>query len=269
MKKIICIIILLLVGLFLYARYIGIKGLDAKEYYVVDENIPESFNGFKIVQFSDLLYGGTVDIDDINNIVKKINDYKGDIVVFTGNLINSDVKISDEEKQSIIDAFNQILYKEKKYAIYNDLDKDNSDVFKEIMQKSEFEILDKNIQLIFNSNNDALLISNENSSSKVDTSTENIDSVKYKICFISKSDDADTIKDKYNLIIAGNSLGGLIRIPFVGGLLKQDGSQKYVDDYYKISDKTSLYVSYGIGTKNIPYRAFNKPSISVYKLYNN
>lgn len=52
-------------------------------------DLPEAFNGYKIVQVSDLhlgtyhLHPGTVD-----RIVKKINEQQGDVIFFTGDLVN-------------------------------------------------------------------------------------------------------------------------------------------------------------------------------------
>ena len=51
--------------------------------------MPESFNGYRIVHVSDLhlgtynLFPGTVD-----RIVKKVNEQHGDVIFFTGDLVN-------------------------------------------------------------------------------------------------------------------------------------------------------------------------------------
>jgi predicted MPP superfamily phosphohydrolase len=72
-------------------------------------------------------------------------------------------------------------------------------------------------------------------------------------------------KRDVDLILSGNSLGGQINIPNVGGLFKIDGSRKYIDNYYRINN-TDLYVSSGIGTRKYPYRLFNHPSINFYRI---
>ena len=46
--------ILLLIGfaILLYSHFIGTKGLIIREYAIVNNKIPESFNGFKIIHFT-------------------------------------------------------------------------------------------------------------------------------------------------------------------------------------------------------------------------
>ena len=72
-------------------------------------------------------------------------------------------------------------------------------------------------------------------------------------------------KREVNLILAGNSLGGQINIPKIGGIIKVNGSKEYIDNYYKINN-TDLYVSSGVGTRKYPYRLFNHPSINLFRL---
>ena len=87
-SKFILILIIIFAGTYYYARYIETRGLVVREYSVINKKIPESFHGFKIVQFSDTHYGMTTFSDELKNMVNKINTLKPDIVVFTGDLID-------------------------------------------------------------------------------------------------------------------------------------------------------------------------------------
>ncbi len=62
-------------------------------------NLPTNFTGFKIVQFSDLYYGSTIDTEDLQDIVDKINELKPDLVVFTGDLIAPNYTLEDGEQE--------------------------------------------------------------------------------------------------------------------------------------------------------------------------
>ena len=69
----------------LYTRYT----IDVKEVSVSISDLPENFEGFKIVQISDMhlgTYGG--DTTYISKLVDKINSLEPDIVLFTGDIVN-------------------------------------------------------------------------------------------------------------------------------------------------------------------------------------
>ena len=61
--------ILVLAILYSYGRYVGTTGLVINEINVINNQIPDSFNGLKIVQFSDLHYGRTINEKELKNIV--------------------------------------------------------------------------------------------------------------------------------------------------------------------------------------------------------
>lgn len=56
---------------------------------VVLPNLPESFNGLKIIQISDIHCGSFVSDKPLEEAVKIINAQKADIVLFTGDLVNN------------------------------------------------------------------------------------------------------------------------------------------------------------------------------------
>ena len=86
------------------------------------------------------------------------------------------------------------------------------------------------------------------------------------ITLIHKPDEIKNL-DNTNLVFAGHSLGGQIKLPFIGGLKKIDGASTYLDSYYQVNNK-QLYISNGIGTQDISFRFYNTPSITLYRLYN-
>ena len=81
----------------------------------------------------------------------------------------------------------------------------------------------------------------------------------------------DYIKDinysKYDLILAGHSHGGQVRLPLIGSIYNPNGSKLYHNDYYKINN-TDLYISSGLGTSIYDFRLFNRPSFNLYRLTN-
>ena len=58
--KIILVIIIIFSLTFFYARFYELNKLDIHEYLIKDINIPDEFNGIKILHFTDILYGNNV-----------------------------------------------------------------------------------------------------------------------------------------------------------------------------------------------------------------
>ena len=68
-----------------------------------------------------------------------------------------------------------------------------------------------------------------------------------------------------NLILAGHSHNGQVRLPFIGAIYTPIGAKKYYDNYYNVSG-TKLYISSGIGVSTTNYRLWNHPSINFYRI---
>ena len=262
MKRFFLFLILAIFFLFLYAYFIDTAGVTVKEYKYESSAIPNGFDGFKIAHFSDFLYKKSEDLNHLEDIIKKINAYDPDIIVFTGDLLKS--KINNNDKKELINLLKGLKAQLFKYAISGDNDPDE---VKEIFEEAGFKFMDNSAEYIFNEDVEPIVIANQNIS---DEALENLKELEYNfvITLVHEPDKFDdiTLLGKDNLVLAGHSLGGQIRIPFWGAAIKKKGAEKYTDDYYKEKNKT-MYVSYGIGTEKSPFRLFDKPSVNIYQLY--
>ena len=262
MKRFICIFILIISLLFLYAKYVEPTLLTTHEYLIKDHNLPKSFNGFKIVQFSDILYNSEKDFNLINKTIEQIQKQNADIVVFTGDLVKKN--INQKEKENLIEVLTKITPNLYKYAILGDQD---TNEVKEILEKSKFIILDNTSKYIFNKAEEPLVITGGNKITDETLLKDKNINYNFNLALIHKPDDYDNIKDNFNLVLAGHSLGGEIRLPFYGALIKKSGAKKYTDKFYNY-ENSNLYISSGIGTEKTGLRFLNKPSINVDRLYN-
>lgn len=267
-------LIIIIVTIFLYAKYAGIKGLIVKEYKVESEILTTNFSGLKVVHFSDLLFKSTVDKEDVKSLVKRINELKPDIVVFTGDLVIKNAKISNEDIEFLTEELSNIEAKIGKYSIYGDEDY-SLDSYKTIMEKSKFKILNNSYDEIFYKNNDSMFIVGLPSSLKEEIKLEEAFSFykedekrKYIIVLVHDGKTIKFLDDstyEVDLVLGGHSLNGSIVIPYYGGVFIDDGSYKYYQEHYS-KGITDIYISSGIGTNKYPYRIFNKPSFNLYRL---
>ena len=88
----------------------------------------------------------------------------------------------------------------------------------------------------------------------------------YNILLLHEPDFIDKINiDEFNMILAGHSHDGQIKIPFIGSVVRPKYADIYYESEYKINN-TNLYISNGLGTSILPLRYFNRPSFNVYRL---
>ena len=271
-KSHIFIYILLIIGLIIiYSRYIATTGIQIKEYSVINNKIPESFKGFKVVHFSDLKYGSTTNQKYLKKLVNKINELNPDIIIFTGDLITSNYKLTDNDKKSIIENLNKLDPKIDIYSIRGD--NDINETYNSIITQTKIiEINNLNKLIYYKGDTPIMLIGLDdsiNGNQSLDMAFNYEENNYYKILITHEPDTYEKIKDKnIDLFLAGHSLNGQIRLPFIGSVYTPTGAKKYYDSKYKI-DNTEIYISNGLGTSKIPYRLNNRPSINLYRFYNN
>jgi len=271
-KSHIFIYILLIIGLIIiYSRYIATTGIQIKEYSVINNKIPENFKGFKVVHFSDLKYGSTTDQKYLKKLVNKINELNPDIIIFTGDLITSNYKLTDNDKKSIIENLNKLDPKIDIYSIRGD--NDINETYNSIITQTKIiEINNLNKLIYYKGDTPIMLIGLDdsiNGNQSLDMAFNYEENNYYKILITHEPDTYEKIKDKnIDLFLAGHSLNGQVRLPFIGSVYTPTGAKKYYDSKYKI-DNTEIYISNGLGTSKIPYRLNNRPSINLYRFYNN
>lgn len=273
--KILFSFLLIILGTVLYSRYIGTTGLVTKEYKIESKNIDDSFSSLKVIHFSDLHYLRVVADDYVKKIVAEINLIEPDIVFFTGDLIDKDSIITEEEIEKLTNNLKNIESKYGKYAVIGNHDYVRNDKeYINIYNNSNFTLLKNEDDIIYGDNGDKIFIGGVDTYSYNEADIDSTmsyfnenENINYKIILVHEPDYADNIINKYDvdLILSGHSHNGQVNIPFIKELFLPYGSRKYFDNYYKINN-TDLYVSSGIGESRINFRLFNRPSINFYRI---
>ena len=220
--KIIIILVLLIVLVYCWMHFVETKLIVVKDYILINEKIPKAFNGFTIAHFSDIHFGRTTNEQEVNKVVDKINEMKPDIVLFSGDLFDPYINLSDDNINFLKDAFKNINANIKKYAVYGDHDLENKEKYDDILNYANFELLNGENKTIYYNDNNPIYIS------------------------------------------GSHTLGGLIRLPFIGGIKKNQNSLSFEKGKY-LEGKTTLFVNNGIGTEDISLRLFNYPTIYCYR----
>ena len=104
----------LLFGSLTLGMFKWIYDFNVKKKIVSLPHLPASFNGFRIVQVSDIHLGSWLSKKELMEAVEIINDLNPDVVFFTGDLVN----YSTDEAYPFEDVLNRI---EGKYGVYSTL----------------------------------------------------------------------------------------------------------------------------------------------------
>jgi uncharacterized protein len=261
-------------GGYFYAHQIEPRMLKVNSHAIKHVDIPKSFDGFKIVQFSDTHLGFQYDLNQFKKMLIQISNLKPDIIFFTGDLMDApnQYQYADE----IMPLLKNLEAPFGKYSIYGNHDHGGygSDIYKNIMELSDFKLLlndSAQIQLLDGSSiyvlgiDDAML-----GRPNFESAIENVPKNSYKILLSHAPDLADQAVDfGVQLQLSGHSHGGQIQIPFVGALITPPFAKKYREGFYEIETSEfplTLYVNRGIGTTRLPFRFLSKPELTIFTL---
>ena len=265
--KIVIALVVITTLIILDGFFINSHGFKVNE-IALYENISDKYNGLKLVQISDIYYGNTVNKDELKRIVNNINLIKPDIVFFTGDLMYKDNKDSTD----VANILSKINTELGKYYITGDNDY-NDDTVNDILNKSGFNSLDNKYELIYKDKEPILIsgISTKKDKTNIEDKLKDTyeylnNNSNYSILIMHEPNNIDKIDyDKFNLILAGHTKGGVVRIPLLGGKILPEDNYLYGKDYYK-KKNTKVYISNGLGNDEVNFRLLNKPSFNFFRL---
>lgn len=265
-KNFVLPIIIIILGIFIYARFIEPNLLIVKSLDIISNT--NYNNNIRVVFFSDTHFGNMYDESKLEDIVDKINNLNADLVVFGGDLIDSYYKFPPDTSY-IQSKLKQINASIGKYSIYGNHDYGGGaeKVFKEIMKNSDFTILENEIEVLSKWNIkliglDDYLLGNPDKSI-----VDNIDKNSYNILISHAPDIIDAMNmNNVNFTISGHTHGGQVTVPILTKKFLPPGGKKYVKGFFDITNNSKLYVTSGIGLTKVNFRFLNIPEILVFDI---
>ncbi len=91
----------------LYGMVVNAYNYRFRKVTIKFPNLPEEFNGFKIIQLSDIHSGSFTKTEPILKVIEKINATNADLILFTGDLVNNVAS----EMEPFMNVFNQLKAK--------------------------------------------------------------------------------------------------------------------------------------------------------------
>lgn len=262
---------------------IGLFWIDTTKYTISSKKVPKSFDGYKILQLSDLhsrSFG-----KNNKKLLSKIEEENPDIIVLTGDMVNS----KDTDFSSFYELIKSLSTSYTVYYIPGNheqrlpLNTYNSLIstllqnnVKVLTNKTEYIIKNSDFITLHGFNLPLLYYNNrlKNESHKeltTDTITQSIGSSQENTFNILLSHNPlyfETYKNwGADLTLSGHMHGGIIHLPIIGGLLSPERTlfPQYSEGKYT-SEESTLIVNRGLGNGTINLRVFNNPEISVITL---
>lgn len=233
------------------------------------ENLDQVFEGYKIVNLTDIHLGQWISPEHLDGIVDYVNKQNPDVITLTGDYVSY---ILDSYENDLENSFKKLKAKDKKLAVLGNHDHWlGAEKIRNILKKSDIIDLSNTVYSIEKSEkvlhfagvdcvmlgkNDfdkvmrelpeegpAILLSHEPDFAKISAST-----------------------GRFGLQISGHSHGGQFIIPGINTtLFRGQHSKKYPVGEYKINDMIQ-YTSKGLGTNIFWFRINCKPEITVFTL---
>lgn len=276
--KILIVVALVLgvcVGMCADAYYFAPKRYSTRFVELSSSDIPEQLNDMNILYFSDLDYGTFMDESRLNKLVDKINALSPDVILFGGDLYDTDASASEEANAVLTTAFSSLKANYGKYAVYGDSDDRSEDMINTvntIYKASDIEVLNnKSVSLHKQSSPSITLVGLDNAVNgkpDIDGAYSTVSRDSYVITLCHTPDTALTVPaDITNYFLAGHSHGGQIYY-FFGALYQPAGAKEYLRGTHTISNKFTLDITNGVGTTKEDIRFLSSAEVVMYKLKN-
>ncbi|MBM7704674.1 putative MPP superfamily phosphohydrolase [Bacillus iocasae] len=259
-------------GGYAYAKYVEPKRLDIVRKTISASNLPASFDGINVLQFSDTHLGLSYHLPQLQNLVEKMNALRPDIVLFTGDLI--DIPNEYPYTNKVAPILKQIQAPLGKYSIYGNHDHGGygTELYKEIMHQADFKLLTNEVHkielvdqtFIHICGLDDVMLGKPEYSKTLNQLQHNV----FSIAMVHEPDVAVKVANyEVDLQLSGHSHGGQIQIPFYGPLITPPFGTVYSEGSYEVGQSNmQLYVNRGLGTTRLPFRFLATPEVTIFTL---
>lgn len=257
--KIICVAALL-ICFFWYENH----HLTVTTYTYQSEKTDADLNGYRIVQISDL-HNAEFGHDN-RKLLKKISELEPDIIVITGDIVDSnhtDIQTSVSfVKQAVLISDVYYVTGNHEYWLTKE---EQAELFNGMAQAGAVILNNESVNISVGESGFCLIGLDDNSLSNgtLDHLISEIDDDKLSVVLAHEpqyfSKYASTGCD---LVLTGHAHGGQFILPFVGAIVAPDQGffPEYTSGEHQEKD-TTMYISRGLGNSIIPVRLFNDPEI--------
>lgn len=245
-----------------YNLYMAKENIEIVKIKIPFSNLPDSFDGYKIIHISDIHSGFFIREVYLNKVVEFINQLQGDLLVLTGDFITATKQFLPE----LISALSNLNNSYIKVGVLGNHDYHHPKEVEQSLNQIGIPLLKNNKQTLIKKNDSIHIVGIEDLWSGLDdidkaTNGLNLEDFTILLChnpdFIPKA-----VEYNFNLMLSGHTHGGQVRFPVIGSVfVPSKFGVKYAHGLY-LEQNTYLYVNRGIGVTEPPLRFLCKPEIT-------
>ena len=262
-------------GFTLYSGEFARHNLDTVHQTIHIKDLPDPFHGYRIVQLSDIHLDEFTEPFFLEHVVHRVNALTPDLVLLTGDFVTrgSLTFVASTHAAHRCAEILSTLTSPQRYAILGNHDVSVSAplVIHALTSKGTPVLVNKYVAIERQDARIWLCGTDDPNTSHPDLGFSIPAKPDAPVILMSHEPDyADDVMKHprgplVDLMLAGHSHGGQVRLPFVGPLILPPLGEKYVQGYFRF-DKMQLYVNRGIGTVGLPFRLNCPPEITVITL---
>lgn len=230
--------------------------------------LDQAFDGYRLVQISDIHLGTLVKADHLHEIVDMVNELEPDTIAITGDFVSHQ---PEEFVFSLLSSLSRLNAKDVKVAVLGNHDHwTSAESIRWVLKRSSFTELCNSVlplhrggKLLYLAGVDDFLVNQDRIGDVIDQIPEH----SAAILLAHEPDFADisAATGRFGLQISGHTHGGQIKVPLVSRFLLPPRGRKYPSGQYQLNGMT-LYTNRGIGTSWLKFRYRCPPEISIYIL---
>lgn len=238
--------------------------------------LPGEFNGYKIVHLSDLHgheYG-----EGNEELLARTAEQRPDLIVVTGDLVDRESQLQmvpalAKGLAAIAPAY--YVTGNHEWSLGTAKVKELKNLLSQCgvtVLSNQYEVLERNgARLVLAGVDDPNGYADQTTPGELRAQIENREPGLFTILLAHRNDRfREYAAAGYGFVLSGHGHGGIIRLPFAGGLVGtgREFFPEWTSGLYTLGDST-LFVSRGLGNNTVPiqgFRIFNRPELAVVTL---
>ena len=221
---------------------------------VTQHSLGEGPRAVRVLQLTDLHIGAGQTLD---GVLATVRELAPDLIVITGDSVVGTRPVTPQDADAVVAVLEQLEAPLGVYACPGNHEAWAGTPGFEVYRRAGVPLLSQDAVTLLDG---ALVVHGRQEPSDAVEPSEAFDLVlcHYPTAF-------DHVEPGVELVLAGHTHGGQVRLPFVGALWLPRGSGDYTQGWFQQGD-TRMYVCRGVGTSILPIRFLCRPEVALFTI---